>query len=198
MNDIKRKISWLSSISLFVYGALSLILGWIILPIGQSGQVLFLLLYCCALVPISWLSAGWLVWVYRANISNTWVWSMFQLLFFVSMMFYTSSVLGSLFSSLLLLLFPLLGLVNFLYAYKNGFSLRFIATGSIGCIWSILLAWRITGDLLDAWSNAVAVGPNSLWWLNALLYGFGCAVIAGIFAFSAESISTLSKEFSAE
>lgn len=198
MTNRTRTLSIFSIFVLSIYAFLSFSAGWFTSVMGQSGSIVFLGFYCCAIVPLAWLSAGWLAWAGREKISNTLVWSMFQVIFLVSIMLYTSPVVGSFFASMLLLLFPLLAVVDILYAYQNGISVRFIAIGSIGIMWSILLAWRITGNLINTWIETLASSSNNLWWLNALLYGFGCAVIAGIVAFAAESLSVLSKELAAK
>lgn len=82
----------------------------------------------------------------------------------------------------------MLGVVNFFYAYKNGTSLKFIGWGSTGLIWTLLIAWRLKGNLIDAWTNSLTTGSNDLWLLHALMYGLAWMIVAGIASFFAESV----------
>jgi len=109
---------------------------------------------------------------------------------------YSLPSFGLFFSSLLFVLFPLIGFVNFLYAYQRGASLKFMAWGSIVFMWSILLAWKMTGNLLEKWIGNMSASSNDLWWLYAVMYGTAWIVAAGMIAFLAETMRVLHREFS--
>jgi hypothetical protein len=132
-----------------------------------------------------------------AVVSKFLVWLAFQALFVISIAMYSQPGFGLLFGSLLFVLFPLMVFVNFWYAYKNGVSLRFMGWGSIVFMWSILLAWKATGNLLEKWIGSMSSTSNDLWWLYALMYGSAWIVAAGLIAFLVETIRALKKEFAA-
>ncbi len=180
-----------------VFLALFAVFALINPDLGESGLLLFALSYCCAIVPLGFLSAAWLAWANRNWLSNIFVWLAFQALFVISIAMYSLPGVGLFFSSLLLVLFPLMGFVNFWYAYKNGTPLKFVGWGSIVFMWSILLAWKTTGNLLEKWISSMSSMSNDLWWLYALMYGSAWIVASGLMAFLVETIHVLRKEFSA-
>lgn len=196
INSPGRIASLLSAVYLSVSSIFLLILGWINPSLGEMGLLVFALVYCCGLIPLAFAASCWLIWKNRRLLSNTWVWLAFQLAFIASMAMYSSPLVGLFFASLLFLLTPLMGIVNFLYAVQREASLRFIGWGSFGWIWAIFIAWRIKGNLLDEIIAGMAPNsPNNLWWFNAMLYGFGWVVIAGMFAFLVETFRILRKEY---
>lgn len=195
-NNFGKTLNVFSVVFLLTIAVFTLILGWLNPDLGESGFLLFALSYCCALVPLGLLSATRLVWTNRGQLSNFFIWITFQLLFVISMMMYSHPSFGLFFSILLFVLFPLMVIVNFLYAYQNGVSLKFIAWGSICFMWSILLAWKMTGNLLEVWIKNISASSNDLSWLYAFMYGTACMVVAGIVAFLVETIRAMRKEFS--
>jgi hypothetical protein len=198
MNNFSKRLTLFSATYLIVFALFLIILGWANPSLGESGLVIFALFYCCGLIPVGFFSAVWLLCSGREKLSNIMIWFSFQILFVLSMAMYDSAFLGLLFSTLLIVIFPLMGVVNFFFAKKNGYSLRFIGWGSVGIVWSILLIWRFKGNLVDEYINTLLTGSNSLWLLNALMYGFGWMVVAGIFSFIVELIGVLSREYYAK
>jgi len=198
MSKLAKTLNVFSIAFLTLFALFALIVGWLNPDAGgETGLLLFAVSYCCALVPLGLLSAGWLVWTNRNQLSNIFVWLAFQALFVISIAMYSQPGVGLFFGSLLFVLFPLMGFVNFWYAYKNGASLRFMGWGSIVFMWSILLAWKATGNLLEKWIGSMSSTSNDLWWLYALMYGSTWIVAAGLLAFLVETIRVLQKEFSA-
>lgn len=198
MNNFSKWLSPFSAAYLILFALFLIILGWANPSLGESGLVIFALFYCCGLIPVGFFSAAWLLWSGREKLSSILIWFSFQILFVLSIALYDSAFLGLLFSTLLIVIFPLIGIVNFIFAKKNGYSLRFIGWGSVSLIWSILLMWRFKGNLVDEYIDTLVTGSNSLWLLNALMYGFGWMVIAGVISFIFEVISVLSKEYQAK
>ncbi len=198
MSNPKKKLSLFSAAYLLLLAVFLIILGWVNPSLGESGLVIFALFYCCGLIPTSFFSAAWLLWSGREKLSRISIWFAFQILFVISMALYDSAILGLLFSSLLIITFLLLGIVDFFFAKKNGYSLQFIGWGSVGIVWSILLMWRFKGNLIDEYIDTLVTGSNSLWLLNALMYGFGWMVIAGIVLFVFELFGVLSREYHAK
>ena len=192
-----RRIFNIVSVLCLVTGSLiALVVGWLNPMLEVPGLLLFVLYYFCAFIPLSLLTSLWLVWTNRRHISNPFVWMAFQLLFAISMALYFVPVVNLLFfASFLILLFPLLGLVNFLHASQTGRSLRFIGWGSAGLIWFILIAWKITGNIFIAWIKDAGTGTNSLWWFLALFVGFAWILIAGIAAFFVQAFQIVRNEF---
>ena len=198
MNNLVRYFTLFSVLFLSLFAVTTLFLGWTNPSFGEIGILVFAVLYCCALVPVSLLSAVWLIWTGRSLLSRTPIWLLVQIVFLISMAIYTSPFVGLFFSSLLLLMIPLLGFVDFLYADQKGYSLKFVGLGSVGIIWSILLIWRFKGDLLDVWISAITTGSNNLWLLNGLMCGFAWLVIAGMVSFLFELFRVFSKEYHAK
>lgn len=188
------KILFVAFLSIVAFGAI--ILGWNNPKLSETGAMLFVLSYCCAVLPLSLISAGWLILASRSYLANTFIWMAFQLLFGISMALYSMPGFGLFFSTLLFILFPLIGLVDFLYVYQKGAALRFMAWGSIVFIWSILAAWKIAGNFLGVWIENVSGSSNSLWWMYFSMYGTAWMVVAGIIAFFFETIFALKIEFS--
>jgi len=197
MSKFSKILTVISSVSLTIFIIFILVLGRIDLPMSETGLIPMLALYFCGLLPLGTLASFWLVWINREYVANVFVWSLFQLLFAALMKFYAYPAVALLFSSLLFILFPLVGFVDFLFAYKKNLSLRFMAWGSIFFMWSILAAWKITGDLLEAWVQTMFAETSGLWWLQAAMYGSAWAVAAGLLAFVVETIVVLRKEFAA-
>lgn len=197
MSKFAKPFNIFSIVFLALFAVFALIVGLINPDLGEAGLLLFALSYCCAVVPLGLLSAAWLAWTNRSYVSNIFVWMAFQALFLISIAMYSLPGIGLFFSSLLFVLFSLMGFVNFWYAYKNGASLRFMGWGSIVFIWSILLAWKATGNLLEKWIDSRSSPSNNLWWLYALMYGSTWIVVSGVIAFLVETIRVLQKEFSA-
>ncbi|HRJ55153.1 MAG TPA: hypothetical protein PLV64_02625 [Anaerolineales bacterium] len=197
-SKFSKGLTLFSAAYLILFALFLIILGWVN-PLfdGEAEIVMFALFYCCGLIPVGFFSTSWLLWSGREKLSNILIWFSFQILFVLSMAMYDSAFLGLLFSTLLIVIFPLLGIVDFFFAKNNGYSLRFIGWGSVGIIWSILLMWRFKGNLIDEYIDTLVTGSNSLWLLNALMYGFGWMVIAGVISFVFELISVLSKEYHA-
>lgn len=187
-------ISRASVIYLLFLSIFLLAIGWINPQLGESGAIIFLLSYCCGLIPLGFLASGWLLWQNRAKLSNIFVWLAFQLIFAIAMAMQLTTQPSIFFLSLLFLLFPSVGFANLLYALQNGASLKLMGWGSIGLMWTILFAWRIKGNLLEAWIASIGTSSNDLWWLHALMYGFGSIVIAGVFAFMIETVQILRSE----
>jgi hypothetical protein len=198
MTNLAKSLNIFSIIFLALFAVLVLLVGWITPDLGESGLILFALSYCCAGVPLGLLTAGWLTWTNRNHLSKILVWLAFQVLFVISIALYSLPGVGLFFGILLIVLFPLMGFVNFWYAYKNGASLRFMGRGSIVLMWSILLAWRVTGNLFEKWISSISSTSNDLWWLYALMYGSAWIVAAGLIAFLVETIFALQREFSAD
>lgn len=197
MSKFTKPFNIFSIAFLTLFALFALIVGWLNSDVGgETGLLLFAVSYCCALVPLGLLSAVWLAWTNRSHLSNIFVWMAFQALFVISIAMYSKPGVGLFFSSLLFILFQLMGFVNFWYAYKNGASLRFIGWGSVVFMWSILLAWKATGNLLEKWIDSMSSTSNDLWWLYALMYGSAWAVAAGLIAFLVETFRALQKEFS--
>jgi hypothetical protein len=198
MTKLAKSLNIFSIIFLALFSVFALLVGWLNPDLGESGLLLFALSYCCALVPLGLLSAAWLAWTSRSQLSRIYIWLAIQLLFVISISAYSLPFVGLLFSSILFVLFPLMGFINFWYAYENGVSLKFVGCGSIVFMWSILLAWRATGNLLEKWIASMSSTSNDLWWLYALMYGSTWVVVAGLLAFIVETIVVLRKEFSAK
>jgi hypothetical protein len=196
MSKLEKTLNIFSVVFLLIFAVFAIILGWLNPNLGESGILLFAISYCCAVIPLGLISSTWLVWTNRSRFFNGFIWLAFQLLFVISMGMYTLPGFSLFFSSLLFILFPLLGIVNFLYAYQKGASLKFIAWGSVAFIWSILLAWKVTGNLLEKWVGSISTSSNDLWWSYALMYGTAWMVAAGLIAFLVETIRALHKEFS--
>ena len=195
MSKFARPFNIFSIAFLMLFAVFALLVGWFLPDLGESGLILFALSYCCVIVPLGLLSAVRLAWVNRNHLSNIFVWLTFQALFVVSTATYSFPVIGLFFSSLLLVLFPLMGFVNFWYAYKNDASLKFMGWGSIVFMWSILLAWEATGNLLEKWIASMSSTSNDLWWLYSLMYGSAWVVASGLVSFIIETIRALKKEF---
>lgn len=196
MSKFGKPFNIFSIAFLTLFALFALIVGWLNPDVGgETGLLLFAVSYCCAFVPLGLLSAGWLTWTNRSHLSNIFVWLAFQALFVISIAMYSQPGVGLFFSSLLLVLFPLIGFVNFWYAYKNGASLKFVGWGSIVFMWSILLAWKATGNLLEKWIASMSSTSNDLWWLYALMYGSAWVVASGLVSFIIETIRALKKEF---
>lgn len=192
-----RRIFNIASVACLITGSLTvLIVGWLNPVLPEPGLLLFFLYYFCAFIPLSLLSSLWLVWTNRRYLSNPFIWMAFQLLFAISMALYFAPVVNLLIlACFLILLFPLLGLVNFLHASQTRTSLRFIGWGSAGLVWFILIAWKITGNIFIAWVKDVGTGTNNLWWFLALLIGFVWMILAGIAAFFVQAFQIIKKEF---
>jgi hypothetical protein len=146
-------------------------------------------------MPLSLFSAGWLIHVKRKFFSKTLLWIVFQIVFAVAMLLYPSRFFGLFFASLLFVLIPLLSFVDFLYAYYNKCSLLFIGWGSVGFIWSILLVWRITGNLFDQWIASMVSASNNLWLLYSLMFETSMMVMTGILCFIIESVRAIALEY---
>ena len=196
MSKFSKSLNLLSIVFLALFAVFALILGWLNPNLGESGLILFALSYCCIGVPLGLLSAAWLTWINRNYFSNIFIWLAFQALFIISTAMYSLPGVGLFFSSLLFVLFPLMGFINFWHAYQTGTSLQFMAWGSIVFMWSILLAWKATGNLLEKWIASMSISSNDLWWLYAAMYGTAWMVVAGLIAFLIETIRALQKEFS--
>jgi hypothetical protein len=194
-NSLSKTFSQFSAAYLSLFSLFALILGWFNPSLGETGVLIFAVMYCCGLIPLSLLTSTWLVWKNRTRFSNTFIWMAFQILFVVSMAMYPLHNVGLFFSSLLVLLFPLIGIVNFLYAFRKGASLGFMGWGSIGLIWSILIVWRIKGNLLEEMLSSFGGISNDLWYLYAIMYGFAWIVFAGVLAFILETFQILWKEY---
>ncbi len=196
MSKLAKTLNIFSIAFLTLFALFALIVGWLNPDAGgEAGLLLFAVSYCCALVPLGLLSAAWLAWINRNYVSNIFIWMAFQLLFVISIAMYSQPGVGLFFSSLLFVLFPLMGLINFVYAYQRGASLMFMAWGSIVFMWSILLAWKATGNLLERWIASMSSTSNDLWWLYALMYGSAWVVVSGLVSFIIETIRALKKEF---
>lgn len=197
MSKFGKTITIFSAICLFVFTIFVLLLNWFSPALDEEKLLLMVISYCCGMVPLALLSSIWLVWVNRVYVSNVFVWTLFQVLFVASIKLYTSPNSGFIFSSILLILFPLLGLVNFLYIYQRGYSLRFMGWSSVFFMWSILAAWRITGNLLEVWMKNMFAQSNDLWWLYSAMYGAAWAFVAGFISFIVETIVVIQKELAA-
>jgi hypothetical protein len=195
MHNPSRNLSLLSVAYLAILFLFVFIMGWLDFSLGETGFLIFAVMYCCALVPLGLLTGSWLVWRNRDQFSKTFIWLAFQVVFIVSMAMYSTPLFGLFFSSLLFLLFPLLGFVNFLYASQEGASLRLMGWGSVGFIWSVLIAWRIKGDLIKEMISSFGTNANNLWWLYALMYVFACIVVIGVLTFIVETFQILRKEY---
>lgn len=193
MNKLNKTITKTSTIFLIISAFIVLFLGW--LNPGESGIIFFVIIYCCALIPLSLFSAGWLIHVKRKSFSKTLIWIVFQIVFAVAMFLYPSRFVGLFFASLLFVLIPLLSFVDFLYAYYNEYSLQFIGWGSVGFIWSILLVWRITGNLFDQWIASMASASNNLWLLYSLMFETSMMIMTGILCFIIESVRAIAREY---
>ena len=195
MHNPGRNLSLLSVAYLAIFSLFVVILGWLNFSLGETGLLIFASMYCCALIPLGQLTGGWLIWRNRCQFSKTFIWLAFQVVFIASMAMYSSPLFGLFFSSLLFLLFPLLGFVNFLYASQKGASLGLMGWGSVGFIWSVLIAWRIKGDLIKEMISSFGTNANNLWWLYALMYVFACIVVIGALTFIVETFQILRKEY---
>lgn len=166
MSKLGKVLNVLSAVCLFIAFVVISIQGWLNPSLGdETGILLFILEYCCLLIPMALLSSAWLTWFHRKKLSNIFIWIVFQLIFGISFALYP---LGLFFSSILILSFILLGFIDFLYAYQNRASVKFIGWGSIGFMWSILIAWRIKGDLMAKFIESIVTDPqnfsNDIWW----------------------------------
>lgn len=196
INSPGKMITLISAVYLSAFSLFVLVLGWLNPFLEETSLLVFALVYCCGLIPLAFVASCWLVWRNRRGLANTLVWLAFQVAFTLAMALYSSPVVGLFFSTLLFLLTPLLGIVNFLYAVQREASLRFIGWGSFGWIWAVFIAWRIKGNLLDEIiASMVPNSPNNLWWFGAIMYGFGWIVIAGVFAFIVETFKILRREY---
>jgi hypothetical protein len=158
---------------------------------------MFASLYCCAWIPLLFFSAVWLIFENRDCLFNTFVWLGFQVIVVLAMFgsqvsFSSISILSA---SVFFIFFPLLGIVNFIFAIKRSFSLRLVSLGSIAFVWSILLAWRIHGNLLDKWAISLNSNSNDLLWLNALMTLTGWMFFSGVVCFVVETIQSLVYEY---
>jgi hypothetical protein len=196
MHNISRFFSRFSVVYLSLFAPFLFILGWIESSLGNVGILILAVAYCCALTPLSFLTGGWLIWMNREQFSKTFIWLAFQLIFLLSMALYSVPVVDLFFESLLFLLFPFLVFVNFWYAFRKGATLKLVGWGSFGLIWSLLVAWRIKGNLFEEMISSIGTNTNNLWWLYALMYGFVCMVVAGAFAFFIETVQILGRELS--
>jgi hypothetical protein len=199
MRDNFRR--WLSIISVaFLCLSLLLIflLGWLNPPLDEIRLLMFAFLYCCTWIPLLFFSAVWLISENRDYLFNTFVWLGFQVIFVLTMFGSQVSIpsISVLSASAFFIFFPLLGIVNFIYAIKRSFSLRLIGIGSIGFVWSILLAWRIHGNLLEKWTISLISNSNDLLWLNVLMALTGWMVFSGIVCFFVETFQSLMHEYS--
>lgn len=195
MSKFSKTLNIFSIVFLTLFALFILIISWLNPDLSESGLVLFAVSYCCAVVPLGLASATWLAWTNRNHLAKVYIWLVFQALFVISIAAYSLPEFGLFFSSLLFILFPLMGFVDFLYSYQQGASLKFIAWGSVVFIWSILLAWKITSNLFEVWIENLSAGSNNLWWLYASMYGTAWMILAGIVAFLVETINALRKEY---
>ena len=195
-NKLGKILSLSSAVYLAVFSIFLVVLGWINPFLEENDLLIFSLVYCCGLIPFAFAASVWLLWRNRRQLSRTWVWLAFQLVFTVSMSMYSLPVVGLFFASLLFLLTPLLGLINFLYAIQKEVSLRLIGWGSFGWIWAMFIILRINENLFDELIASMAPNsPNNLWWFGVLMYGFGWIVIAGVLAFIVETFQILRREY---
>lgn len=188
-------------IYLSIYFLCELILGWSYQPSETAvdirmGDILFMLLYCCALTPLAALSSIWLVYVNQLWLSSIFFWATFQILFIVSMGMDSLPGLQLFFTSIQMLLSPLLLFVNFLYAHQKRNSLTLMGWGSIGIVWSFLLTWAVTGNLFEKSTALIGTASNELWWSQALVFGFTSMVVGGMVSFGIETFQILRKEYS--
>ena len=196
MHKLARIFSIFSAIYLSAYMFSALLLGWVNPSFGEMGDLLFTFLYCCALTPLSALSSIGLVWVNRTWLSNTFVWAAFQLVFIMSMGMDSLPVFGLFFTNIQMLLTPLLLLVNFLYAYQKRSSLVLLGWSSIGIVWSILLTWGVTGNIIEKLITLMGTDSHELWWSQAFLFGFISIFIGGLVGFVVQTFQIVRHEFS--
>jgi len=171
-----------SAIYLSVYMLVALLLGWVNLSSSEIGNQLLSFLYCCVFTPLGLLSSTWLILIKRTWLSNTFIWAVLQLMFILSMGLDSLPVFGLLFTSVQMLLSPLLLFVNFLYAHQKKNSLA-------------LLGWGVTGNLIEKYIELMGTDSHELWWSQALLSGFTSIVVAGMISFIVDAFQVLYREF---
>jgi hypothetical protein len=174
----------------------ALLLVLVNLSSSEIGNQLLSFFYCCVLTPLGLLSSTWLVWIKRTWLAHTFVWIIFQLIFIMSMSLDSLPFLGLFFTNLQMLLFPLLLFVNFLYAHQKRNALSLLGWASIGIVWSFLVAWGVTGNLIEKIIELMGTDSHELWWSQTLFYGFTSIVVAAMFSFMVETIQVLRNEFS--
>ena len=184
-----------SAIYLSVYMLVALLLGWVNLSSSEIGNQLLSFLYCCVFTPLGLLSSTWLILIKRTWLSNTFIWAVLQLMFILSMGLDSLPVFGLLFTSVQMLLSPLLLFVNFLYAHQKRNALSLLGWASIGIVWSFLLTWGVTGNLIEKIIEWMGTDSHELWWSQALLSGFTSIVVAGMISFIVDAFQVLYREF---
>lgn len=192
-----RGLTVFSFTFLVISAILLFLLGLFNPTLDETFLLLFAFGWCCAWVPLTFFSSLWLIYTRRGQLKNVFVWLCFQGLFLLALFGSQSS-----FPSILLVaatcffvMLPLLGVVNFIYAYKHYLALNFMAIGSTGFIWFILIAWRIYGNLLEEWLSAIGSNNNTLLWLNGVMALTGWMFIAGLISFCVETVQLLRREF---
>lgn len=156
-------------------------------------------LLCCGWLPISSLSLSWLVWVGRYWTSKVAFWAGFQILFVFLIISGLSEIPFVSFIALFyfLALIPVILIVNLLHAHFYHRALWFLSWGSIGLVWSIVLSWRIQGDLFDILLANLGEKMNHASILTVGMMGLtGAMILTGMIIFTVESLRICSLEIS--
>lgn len=192
-----RGLSVFSFTFLVISTVLLFLLGLFNPTLDETFLLLFAFGWCCAWVPLSLISSLWLIYTGRGYLKNAFVWLGFQGLFLLALFGSQSSFPAILLvaATCFFVMLPLLGVVNFIYAYQHYLALSFMAIGSAGFVWFILIAWRIYGNLFDVWLSAIDSNNNTLLWLNGVMALTGWMFIAGSISFCVETFQSLRREF---
>lgn len=154
-------------------------------------------LLCCGWLPIASLSLSWLVWAGRDWTSKVAFWAGFQALFILLIIAGLAEIpfISLVASFYFLALIPVLLIVNLLYAHFHHSALGFLAWGSIGLVWSVVVSWRIQGDLFDIFLANLGEKMTDATILTVGLMGLtGAMILTGVITFIIESLRLYSLE----
>jgi hypothetical protein len=166
------------------------------LPMNETFILLFASLLLCVWTPLSILTLLWLLWVGRRILEHSLVWVCFQLLFFI-LLFGTQlpfPFLSSLAGVYFLVFAPILLVVNFVYARRHHLALHFLGVGSLVLVWSIVIAGRVQGDLLQIFLDSMEKMSNPLLWLNGIMFSMTILMLAGFAALFVDGLHLLLNE----
>lgn len=197
MKDKFQRILSLLSVLFHVFSLAGLLALGIFNPaMSEPLLVLFALLLFCGWLPLAFLASLWLLWRGRASLKSVFVWGGFQL-FFALLLFGSQiqpAAVGLIAVMYFLLSIPLLFVVNILYACQCHSALGLIALGSLGLVWSIVLGWRIQGNIIEIFLDSLNQITNPLLWLNSVMGLAGAMVMAGLIAFFIEGFRVCIQE----
>jgi hypothetical protein len=137
-------------------------------PPDSTDLSVLLLSYTCGILPMFFIAITWLMLSHRKIFTNGWGWITPVICLAVSSLSVSQPTISFLLNTLVLLSNWAIGVATAILLWQRDLGLKLLGWVSIAYIWTLMLAWRYQGNLIELWIQSLNNfnGSSPLWWLN--------------------------------